>query len=86
MDAASREALQESIMDPISTASSGLLAAGARFDSASLNVVRAAGSGGSGDLTSAIVDQTTAGQSFQASAAVLKTSNQMLNALLDITV
>jgi flagellar hook protein FlgE len=72
-------------MDPISTASSGLLAAGARFDVASRAIVTAAASGGNADLTSAIVNQAAAGDQLKASASVLKTADRMFNALLDIT-
>ena len=72
-------------MDPISTASSGLLAAGARLTVASRAVVSAAASGGNGDLTSAVVSQAVAGDQLKASASVLKTADRMFKVLLDIT-
>jgi len=73
-------------MGPISAAASNLLAASARYDAASSDIVSAASSGGTGDLTSAITDQAVAGQQLKASASVLKTSNQMFKSLLDIKV
>lgn len=73
-------------MDPISTASSGLLMASQRFDAASGQVISAANNGGAGDLASAVVDQAVAGQSVQANASVLKTADKMFKSLLDITV
>jgi flagellar hook protein FlgE len=73
-------------MDPISTASSGLLMASQRFDAAGANVISAANSGGAGDLASAVADQAVAGQSVQANASVLKTADKMFKSLLDITV
>jgi len=72
-------------MDPVSTASSGLMAASAKFNTASSNVVAAA-SGGNGDLAAAIVGQAQAGVQMQAAANVQNISNQMTSALLDITV
>ena len=57
-------------MDPVSTASSSLIAASARYGAAGANVVAAA-SGGNGDM---------------AAANVQNISNQMTSALLDITV
>jgi hypothetical protein len=73
-------------MGPISSAASGILNASARFDAASNDIVSAAASGSSGDLTSAITDQAVAGQQLKASASVLKASDQMFKTLLDITV
>jgi DNA replicative helicase MCM subunit Mcm2 (Cdc46/Mcm family) len=72
-------------MDPISTASSGLLAAGARFNVASRAIVTAAASGGDAGLTSAVVSQAVDGDQLKASASVLKTSDRMFKVLLDIT-
>jgi hypothetical protein len=72
-------------MDSVSAASSGLIAASARFNTASNNVAVAAG-GGTGDLAAAIVGQAQAGVQLQAAANVQKVSDQMTSALLDITV
>jgi hypothetical protein len=72
-------------MDPVSNASSGLIAASARFNAASGNVAVAAG-GGNGDLAAAIVGQAQAGVQLQAAANVQKVSDQMVSTLLDITV
>ena len=73
-------------MNPISTASSGMLAASARFESANSNIVTAAANGGSGDLAAAIVGQAQAGVQLKAAANVQKISDQMVSTLLDITV
>jgi hypothetical protein len=80
------KSLEAPAMDPISTASSALLSASNRFENASNAVISAANSGGAGDLASAVVNQAAASQSVQADAAVLKTTNKLFNALLDITV
>jgi len=72
-------------MDPVSTASSSLIAASARYGAAGANVV-AADSGGNGDMAAAIVGQAEAGVQLQAAANVQNISNQMTSALLDITV
>ncbi|HEX4181739.1 MAG TPA: hypothetical protein VHY34_00580 [Caulobacteraceae bacterium] len=73
-------------MDPISTASSGLLMASQRFDAAGVAVIGAANGGGASELASAVVDQATAGQAVQANASVLKTADKVFKSLLDITV
>ena len=73
-------------MNPISSASSGLLAASTRFNTAGAGVVAAANSGGGGDLAAAVVGQSEAGVQFQAAVNVQKVSDQMVSTLLDITV
>ena len=73
-------------MDPISSVSSNLLTASARFGAASGAVVAASSNVGNGDLAAAIVGQAQAGVQLQAAANVQNISNQMTSALLDITV
>ena len=72
-------------MDAISAASSGLMAASARFGAANANVVAAAG-GSNGDLAAGVVGQIDAKNQFQASAGILKTADKMFKTLLDMTV
>jgi flagellar hook protein FlgE len=72
-------------MDAISAASSGLMAASARFGAASANVIAAAG-GSNGDMAAGMVDQMAAKNQFQASAGILKTADKMFKTLLDMTV
>jgi hypothetical protein len=72
-------------MNPISSASSGLISASANFSAASGSVVSAV-NGGNGDLTAAIVSQSQAAVQLQAAANVEKVSNAMTSVLLDITV
>jgi hypothetical protein len=62
----------------------GMLSAVNRFDKASANLESAAL--GQGDIASAAVDQVDAKTAFVASTGVLKTSQDMFKALLDITV
>jgi phytoene dehydrogenase-like protein len=72
-------------MNPISSASSAVLASSAAFNSASLGVVSAA-NGGGGALASAIVGQAEAGVQLQAAAQVEQVSEALSSALVDITV
>jgi hypothetical protein len=71
-------------MNAISSAQQGMLSAVRNFDSASTNLQNAAV--GQGDIASAAVGQVDAKTAFEASAGVLKTSQDMFKALLDITV
>jgi|HubBroStandDraft_4_1064222.scaffolds.fasta_scaffold2969531_1 hypothetical protein len=73
-------------MNPISSAASGLLNAGASYNAASGNIIAAAANGGGGDMAAAIVGQAEAGVQLQAAANVQKVSDQMTATLLDITV
>ena len=80
-------------MNPISPASSGLLAASARFGQTGGAVVAAAANTGAnpganpggGALAAAIVGQAGAAVQLQAAANVQKVSDQMIATLLDIT-
>jgi flagellar hook protein FlgE len=73
-------------MNPISTASAGLMSGLARFDSASTALTKAFDGQSTADPASAIVDQITAGEQMQASAATIRASDRMLKQLLDIKV
>jgi len=73
-------------MSTMSIAAAGLQSGLMRFDSASQDLNKAFDSSSSASPAGAIVDQVTAGQQVQASAAVMRTSNRMLKQLLDITV
>jgi hypothetical protein len=72
-------------MNPISSASAGLVSATAQYYAASTGVVSAANGGGSGDLAAAIVGQAEAGAQLQAAANVQKISDELTATLLDIT-
>ncbi|MDR3506414.1 MAG: hypothetical protein P4L64_00800 [Caulobacteraceae bacterium] len=71
-------------MNPISTASAGLITASSRFDQASAKLASAAG--GNGDMASAVVDQVSAKIQFEASAKALKAVNDTMKNTLDILV
>jgi hypothetical protein len=73
-------------MNAITMAQQGMISAAASFDRASLSLQSAVTGQGPGDATAAVVDQTGAKTAFEASAGVLKTSQDMFKALLDITV
>lgn len=73
-------------MNPISTASSGLLSGLARFDSASTDLTKAFNGSSATAPASDIVDQITAGEQVQASAATIRASDRMLKQHLDIKV
>ncbi|HUO23784.1 MAG TPA: flagellar basal body rod C-terminal domain-containing protein [Caulobacteraceae bacterium] len=66
-------------MDAISTATSGMTAALSRFDQAAGAIASP-----NGDLAQAAVLTIDAKASFTANAAVLKTADEMMGALLDI--
>jgi flagellar hook protein FlgE len=73
-------------MNPISSASVGLVSGLARFDSASVALTQAFDGTSSADPAGAIVDQITAGEQVQASVATVRASDWMLKQLLDIKV
>lgn len=73
-------------MNAISTAAVGVMSGIAQFDSASQNVINAAGGQTNASLPGAIVDQSLAQTQVQASTAVLGASDRMLKQLLDIVV
>lgn len=73
-------------MNPIAIASAGLQGGLARFDSASSALTKAFDPGSTADPSGPIVDQITAAQQVQASAATVRASDRMLKQLLDITV
>jgi hypothetical protein len=68
-------------MDALSTATGGLLSATRSFDAAATRTVQ-----GTGDPVTDTVDQIQSKEAFQASLAVIKTSDQMFKSLLDIKV
>jgi flagellar basal body rod protein FlgC len=72
-------------MNPISSAASGLIAASNQFNQASLNLSNAA-AGGAGDIASAITDQISAKTQFEASAKVMKATEQTFKDTLNILV
>jgi len=72
-------------MDPISTASAGLIKAYARYDQASQAVAQATSAGGSPGA-GALIDQISAKTAVQASAKVLEASDEMFKSTLDIMV
>jgi hypothetical protein len=73
-------------MNPIGSASAGVISAAARFDQAGVNVVKAASSGSPDDLASAVVDQATAKAQFDGSLKVMQVQDQMAKATLNILV
>jgi flagellar hook protein FlgE len=73
-------------MNPISTASAGMVSGLARFDSASTALAKTFDPGSSADPAGAIADQISAKEQVQASAATLRASDRMLKQLLDIKV
>jgi len=73
-------------MNPISSVSAGVISATARFDQASVNVVKAANGVGSTDLSTAIVDQVTAKAAADASLKAWSVADQMTKATLNILV
>ena len=73
-------------MSSLTIAAAGLQSGLMRFDSASQNLNKAFDGSSNADPSGAIVDQTTASQQVQASAAVVRASDRMLKQLLDITV
>jgi flagellar hook protein FlgE len=73
-------------MNPISTASTGMLSALVRFDSASTALVKSASGQSNEDSIDSVVDQISAGEQFRASAQAFEVANQMQKHLLDIKV
>ena len=70
---------------PISSATSALVSASARFNAESQNIVAAA-TNGQDNLAAAIVGQAQASVQFRAAANVEKVSDELTATLLDITV
>lgn len=70
-------------MDPIVTAQYGMMAAMTRFDEAARRTVHSAG-GEFGDLAQARLDMAEAQAELEANAAVTRTADEMLGAVLDI--
>ena len=66
-------------MNAIGTATQGMISAVQRFDASAVRTVQ-----GNGDLVSEAVAQTDAKTTFSASAAVLRTADEMTGSLLDI--
>ena len=71
-------------MNPIATAQYGLFAAGQRLASSAERVSRMGDPNADIDLANEIVEQVSAKQDFRANLAVIRTSNEMTDALLDI--
>lgn len=71
-------------MNPIATAQYGLFAAGQRLASSAERVSRMGEPNGDVDLASEVVTQLSAKQEFKANLAVIRTSNEMTDALLNI--
>jgi flagellar basal body rod protein FlgG len=71
-------------MDPIVTAHYGMMAAMNRFDAAAQRTVRSAG-GEFGDLAQASLDSSEAKAALEANAAVVRTADEMLGAVLDLS-
>ncbi len=73
-------------MDAISTAAAGVQAGLSRFDSASQSLMKAFDPGSTANPASSVVDQISASEQAQTSAAVVRVGDRMLKQLLDITV
>jgi flagellar hook protein FlgE len=73
-------------MSTMSIAAAGMQSGLTRFDSANQNLNKAFDGSSNADPAGAIVDQVTASEQVQASAAVVGASDRMLKQLLDITV
>ena len=73
-------------MTSITPASSALSHAFARFDQASSDLARVASNGPGPDIATAIATQISAKEVVGASVALMKTQDEMTQALLDITV
>ena len=69
-------------MSAITTAISGVISAGARFDKAATSMIRDSSQGN--DIVSDLVEQIDSRNAFQASINVVKTTDEMLGRLLDI--
>jgi len=73
-------------MNPISTASAGLISAAKLYDQASQAVVQATAPNSQTDPAGAIVSQIAAKTQLQASAKMVQASDQMFQSTLDILV
>jgi flagellar basal body rod protein FlgC len=72
------------MFDAIATASGGLRASAAQFESAAKNVVKATVPGSNQDLSAAIVDTRQSETAYKANLAVFKSTDRMMGDLLDI--
>ena len=73
-------------MNPISTASAGLLSGFARFEKASATLVAATSGQSEADPAASTADQIAAGEQVYASTATLAVASRMFKHLLDIKV
>lgn len=75
-------------MQALNTATAGMLAATSRLNASAQRTaswsVDGAPSGSDTDLTKEVVEQVSAKTDFKANAAVAKTADEMMGALLDI--
>jgi len=68
-------------MDPIATASYGLLAASRRFEASAVRTAQMGADGGS-DYASEVVEQVSAKNQFSAMIGVVKVADEMWDSLL----
>lgn len=71
-------------MNPIATAQYGLFAAGQRLAASADRVARMGDPNADVDLATEVVAQLSAKHEFKANLAVIRTSNEMTDALLNI--
>ncbi len=71
-------------MNPIATAQYGLFAAGQRLSASAERVSRIGDPNAQVDLATEVVTQLSAKQEFKANLAVIRTSDEMTDALLNI--
>ena len=71
-------------MSAIPHAAEALTSASGRFEHASVRLLEAASGAGDGDVATPLVDMAEAKTQFKAGLAVLRFSDEMFKALLDI--
>lgn len=71
-------------MDPIATASYGMLAASRRFEASAFRVAQMGDPSADVDLGREVVEQITAKHEFSANAKVMRAADDMLGDLMDI--
>lgn len=71
-------------MDPIATASYGMLAASRRFEASAFRVAQMGDPSADVDLGHEVVEQITAKHEFSANAKVMRAADDMLGDLMDI--
>lgn len=71
-------------MDPIATAQYGMMAAAHQFAQSAGRVAQA-GTGEPVDLAQAVVDMANAKNALQANVAVMRTADEMLGVILNIS-